>query len=173
MADNRSWLEGPQVPGQYDNPDKLSTYAGENLGLQKTGPGSIASLGRRIGALLLDWVVCMVITGLLFVPFGPSGEQLDRFGGDTYMAFQNFSAIWTLPIFIIIGSLSVIFFSRTPGHMMLGMGVARVDQPDQGVGIWRPIVRTVLTAFVLPPVVQDADGRGMHDRATGTVVIRG
>ena len=55
---------------------------------------------------------------------------------------------------------------------MLGMGVARVDATEP-VGLWRAALRTVLTGFVFPAAIVDADGRGMHDRATNTTVIRG
>ena len=50
-------------------------------------------------------------------------------------------------------------------------GVARVDA-EEPVGLWRAAVRTLLTAFILPAALVDADGRGMHDRATNTTVIR-
>jgi hypothetical protein len=55
--------------------------------------------------------------------------------------------------------------------MFLRMGVARVDVGGARVGLWRAAVRTLLTAFVLPAALVDQDGRGMHDRATGTAVI--
>jgi len=51
--------------------------------------------------------------------------------------------------------------------------VARVDQRDQRVGFARAAARTLLTIFVLPAAMVDTDGRGMHDRATGTAVILG
>jgi uncharacterized RDD family membrane protein YckC len=34
------------------------------------------------------------------------------------------------------------------------------------------VIRTVLLCLVIPPVVYDADGRGLHDRAAGTIVLR-
>jgi uncharacterized RDD family membrane protein YckC len=34
------------------------------------------------------------------------------------------------------------------------------------------VVRTGLLLLVLPAVVYDRDGRGLHDRAAGTVVVR-
>ena len=36
----------------------------------------------------------------------------------------------------------------------------------------RAVLRTALIALVLPPLVRDADGRGLHDRAAATVVVR-
>jgi len=34
------------------------------------------------------------------------------------------------------------------------------------------LVRTLLLGLVIPAVVTDDDGRGLHDRAAGTVVVR-
>jgi hypothetical protein len=34
------------------------------------------------------------------------------------------------------------------------------------------LLRTALIALVLPPIFRDEDGRGWHDRATRTVVVR-
>jgi uncharacterized RDD family membrane protein YckC len=39
-------------------------------------------------------------------------------------------------------------------------------------GLWRPIVRSVLLALVIPAVIWDADNRGLHDKAAGTVLVR-
>ena len=78
-----------------------------------------------------------------------------------------------LMLFVILGIISVALFARTPGQALLGMGVARVDQRDQRVGLARAAARTLLTIFVLPAAMVDTDGRGMHDRATGTAVILG
>jgi hypothetical protein len=52
-------------------------------------------------------------------------------------------------------------------------GAAVVRVPDGG----RPqpgwvVVRTLLLAAVLPALIVDAEGRAMHDRAAGTVMIR-
>src|SRR5438477_217240 len=34
---------------------------GKRLGLPETGPGALASLGRRVAALVIDWVAANVI----------------------------------------------------------------------------------------------------------------
>ena len=172
MADKSNWLEGPQVPGQFDDPDNLSSYPGQNLGLNQSGEGSQASLLRRVGGILIDWVVSMFLTAAVYPFAGPSDEQLEQFG-DPFIAWQSFTATWTLLIFLVVGTVSVWLFGRTPGQAMLGMGVARVDVPGTRVGLWRSFLRSCLTLLLLPPAIQDSDLRGMHDRATGTAVVRG
>lgn len=75
-------------------------------------------------------------------------------------------------LWAIVGILGGWLFARTPGMLLLGMGVARLDVPGERVGLWRAVVRTLLTGLIFPAALVDADGRGIHDRATGTAVIR-
>ncbi|MBV7295831.1 RDD family protein [Corynebacterium sp. TAE3-ERU12] len=171
MAEKRSWLEGPEIRGARENPAAPSEYPGQDLGLSRNGAGSQASLGRRVGALLIDWVISVLLTSLFYPLFGPDPAQVAQYG-DPFIAWQSFVATWTFFIFFFLGTITGWLFARTPGHMLLGMGVARVDHPERRVGLWRAAVRTFLTLLLLPPVIQDTDLRGMHDRATGTTVIR-
>ena len=45
--------------------------------------------------------------------------------------------------------------------------VARVP-----IGVGRLALRGLLIAVVVPPFFVDSDGRGLHDRVTGTAVVR-
>jgi hypothetical protein len=58
--DVATWLEGPRgaLPGAYGSP-------GERLGLPPTGPGSVASWGRRFAAIFLDWGAALLVAGLV------------------------------------------------------------------------------------------------------------
>ncbi|WP_367179084.1 RDD family protein, partial [uncultured Corynebacterium sp.] len=113
-----------------------------------------------------------LLTALVYPFVGSDPEQLEYYG-DPFIAWQSFTATWTAIIFFIVGTVSVWLFGRTPGQAVLKMGVARVDVPGARVGLWRAAVRSFLTLLLLPPVIVDSDMRGMHDRATGTAVIRG
>lgn len=150
----RSWLDGPAIPGEHDDgtPGK---WPGEKLGLPKSGSGALAPVGRRAFGVLIDWLIAAGIAAVIVNFTGALGDVYTA----TYL-------IW-LPLGILSGWL----FARTPGMAMLGMGVARVDVPSERVGFWRAAVRTVLTAFFFPAAMVDQDGRGIHDRATGTAVI--
>jgi uncharacterized RDD family membrane protein YckC len=53
----------------------------------------------------------------------------------------------------------------------LGIRVARLDGATM-VGPLRAVPRTLLTAIIIPAVIWDADNRGVHDRAVGTIVLR-
>ncbi|MHA2789404.1 RDD family protein [Corynebacterium sp. S7] len=151
----RSWLDGPEIPGEYDEVGQ-GRWPGEKIGLPQKGPGSQASVARRAGAVLIDWVIAMIIASFILM-------FTDALGGQ---------ATLQLMVWIVMGILCGWLFARTPGMALLGMGVARIDVDGAQVGFWRAAVRTLLTAFVLPAALVDSDGRGMHDRATGTTVIR-
>lgn len=156
MSDKRSWLEGPEVPAENEDPTSPSAYPGEALGLPRAGKGSLAPLFPRMVALLLDWLACWAMAALLV-------NSTDILGD---------SATATMILFIFWRVVSVWLFAQSPGHSVVGIGVARLDDPSQRVGFVRALARTILTVFLFPPIIQDRDGRGMHDRATNTGVIR-
>lgn len=153
----RSWLEGPQIPAEFDGTNTHSRWPGEKLGLPKTGVGSLASVLRRCGGVLIDWWICWFAAILIH-------QFTDFFGGVAFLA---------LLLFVLLGTISVALFARTPGQALLGMGVARIDAGGAPVGLVRALFRSILTIFVFPAIVVDEDGRGMHDRFTSTTVIRG
>ena len=78
---------------------------------------------------------------------------------------------WSLLSWYAIGVISVSFFGVTPGMVTLGIRVARVDG-QLIVGLPRALLRTALVFVIIPAVVWDVDNRGLHDKLTGTVVIR-
>lgn len=117
----------------------------------------MAGLGRRIGAIVVDWLVVYIPVYLIM---GMEGRW-----------FLGGAATTTLILWALISVLTVWAFSTTPGMAAVGLAVARVDA-DAPVGVWRAVVRTLLSVFVFPALFQDEDARGMHDRATGTAVVR-
>ena len=137
----------------YEN-DVEPTYPGEFLGMPESGSGSQASVMRRMGAVAIDWLICLGAATLIVAQTDALGDK----------------ATLTYLLWLVMGIITGWLFARTPGMLALGMGVARVDT-QAPVGLWRAAVRTVLTGFILPAALVDADGRGMHDRATNTTVI--
>jgi uncharacterized RDD family membrane protein YckC len=55
------------------------------------------------------------------------------------------------------------------GHRLLGMQVVRLD--GEWVGFWRSLIRAGLLILLIPAVIWDADNRGLHDKAAGTVLV--
>lgn len=147
-----SWLEGPQ--------GGLGTSR-RSLGLPPEGRGSLASLGRRVVALAIDWAACWAVS----------------------IAFFSASSWATLLVFLAENVLLVGFAGHTLGHWLAGMRVRTLvtgrtadGAPDPGPdgipGPVRGLVRSVLLCLVIPAVVWDAAGRGLHDKAAGTAIVR-
>lgn len=122
-------------------------YPGEKFGLPKDGPRSVSGMGRRLGALFIDWLACMLIS---------------------LAAFR--SQYWTLAIFAVETYVLTALTGLTLGKRLTGIRVVRLDGKPVGFG-WA-LVRTLLLLTVIPPLVTDRDLRGLHDRAANTVVIR-
>ncbi|MCI0690165.1 MAG: RDD family protein [Sporichthyaceae bacterium] len=140
-----SWLSGPDLSvGAGTEQD----YRGQRLGLPESGPGSVAGIGRRLLALLIDWLACRLIAvGLL-----------------------DLSEWWVPAIFAIEYIVLLSTLGSTLGMRLVGI---RVAGPGGGVpGPLGVVVRTILLMLVIPAVVYDRDTRGLHDRATATVVVR-
>ena len=86
------------------------------------------------------------------------------------IAFFSYEALATTAVFAVVQIVFIPTIGGSPGHRILGMRLMRLD--GSWPGLWRPIVRTVLLALLIPAVVWDADNRGLHDKAAGTVLVR-
>ncbi|MYR30420.1 RDD family protein [Streptomyces sp. LcepLS] len=146
-----SWLSGPRAAAAEMGVD--FGYRGERLGLPQDGPGSIAPLGRRFGALIVDWALCMLIAyGLI-----ARGDQ---------QAAGN----WALAIFFVLSLLTLGTVGGTPGKALFRL---RVISEDGGrLGIVRVLIRSVLLCVAIPALIWDRDSRGLHDRLARAVQIR-
>jgi uncharacterized RDD family membrane protein YckC len=151
-----SWLSGPEAAVGGQRP--AQRWPGEHLGLPQHGVGSVASRGKRLVAFLIDLVIAGLVAALFLHPHFrnvASMQQYNRYAG----------LIW-----FVLTVLAVGLFGFSPGMGMLGIRVARMDGKGM-VGVLRAIPRTVLVGVIIPAVVWDSDLRGLHDKATGTVVL--
>jgi uncharacterized RDD family membrane protein YckC len=130
------------------------TYPGETLGLPESGPGSLAPMGRRLAALLIDWLISYGLAALA-LGFGVISIEV--------------LPTAVLVIWFLLGAAAVRLFGFTPGQLVLGLGVVAVDGR---LGIGRISVRGLLIGLVIPPLFTDWDGRGIHDRVSHTAVVR-
>ncbi len=128
-------------------PSADQSWPGERLGLPETGPRSVARAGRRIGALVVDWGLSMLVSAGLF--------QYDGFA--------------TLGIFAVTQIVFLMFVNGSIGHIVFRMRVVPIA--GGWIGAWRPIVRTLLLCLLIPALVWDKDQRGLHDKAAGTVLV--
>ncbi|WP_091233896.1 RDD family protein [Microbacterium sp. 3J1] len=127
--------------------------------MPRTGTGSIARPGRRIGALVIDYLAATIIaTAFLgYDQFAlPSEAGLTMFG--------------PMAVFALLQIVFIPTAGGSPGHRILGMRVIHLG--GGWVGLWRPVVRTLLIVVVIPAVIWDSDQRGIHDKLTGLALIR-
>lgn len=108
----------------------------------------LVSLGRRLSALVIDWMLCLFASGLL--------------GGATRP--------WVAPTILVIEyGFFVGLFAQTPGML-----VARIRCVEYGsgrpIGIIRSLVRGALLAVFVPALIMNREQRGLHDRAARSVM---
>jgi uncharacterized RDD family membrane protein YckC len=115
-------------------------------------PGEVASLVRRAGALIIDWFAC-----LLFAKLVAPALQLGE------------APFLPLAIFFVEVTLLTWFVAASFGQRLLGIEVISID--GQRLMLWRIALRTLLICLVIPAVVFDSQGRGLHDRVVGSVAI--
>jgi hypothetical protein len=150
-----SWMSGPEPDS--GSPDRgPNDYPGQRLGLPQTGSRSLARMGRRIAALFIDWLIAYGLAALAM-----------SFGIGTMATLSTA----VLLVWLLLGVVSVRLFGFTPGQYALGLLVVPIDG-RQHVGIGRALVRGVLIAVVIPPLITDTDMRGLQDKVTNTAVVR-
>jgi uncharacterized RDD family membrane protein YckC len=147
----------PRAVPVDDTPD----YPGKRFGLPKDGPMSVAPMGRRVVALIVDWVLCELIVAAVTHHSLFSGAQGAHYFSTMY---------WTLLVFGLEVWLLTAVSGLTVGKRLLGIRTIRTTGGPPGFG-WA-LLRTVLLFFVVPPLLSDRDLRGLHDRASDTIVVR-
>ena len=113
-----------------------------------------ASLGRRVVALVIDWGASILVALLAFPAY-------------PYGSLESFAA--TLAIFTLEVALLTWLTGASFGQRILGLRVVSVT--DAPLTLPRVLIRTALIVLVIPAIVIDDDGRGLHDRVAGTIVI--
>jgi len=115
-----------------------------------------ATFGRRVLALAVDWIACLaVVEGL--VAAGVLGA--------------NPNGIGTLVLFVLESAVFTALAGGSFGKLATRLRVVRSDGSGRPVSLLRALVRSVLVALLLPPLLT-YDGRGLHDVAAGTRTVR-
>jgi uncharacterized RDD family membrane protein YckC len=143
-----SWLSGARSAGVDLG------YPGERLGLPEEGPGAVAGYGRRLLALLVDWLIALLITQVLAA---------------VYHWNPGTRSFVTFAIFGVLAWLLTGIFGTTIGKRLVGVRTVRLD--GRRVGLLWALERAVLLVLLIPAVLWDRDHRGLHDRAANTVVV--
>lgn len=112
----------------------------------------MATIGRRVVALFIDWIAALLISRALV---GTPETTLESFA--------------TLGIFALQVTVLTWLWGSSFGQRIVGI---RVVGRTRRLGLVAAALRTALICLVIPPVIWDADGRGLHDRAVDSLVIR-
>ena len=119
-------------------------------------PFSRTTYGRRMAALALDWLACYAIVAALS-------------GGINHMSPN--SSLYVLAIFFLEVWILTALQGATLGHRLFGMKVVRFE--DGGaISLSQALIRTVLIVLVVTAVTFDVNGRGIHERLSGSVLTR-
>lgn len=136
-----------------------------------------ATLPRRFGALFVDWVLASLAAGFV----GPPQDHP-----------------WAPPLILLLEyGFFLGLFGQTPGMFVTRIRCARLATrpappdttrrgtpgtagpatPDTSattgaIGVPRALLRGALLLLVVPALVMDADRRGLHDRAAGTMMVQ-
>jgi uncharacterized RDD family membrane protein YckC len=114
-----------------------------------------ASWGRRLLALVVDWLAC---TGITVLVLGPDG-----------WSSSNVSGFYTLGIFVLEAGAFTAMLGGSFGQLMTRLRVVRLD--GARLGLLPALARSAMIALVIPPLVFKPDGRGLHDLVTGSRVV--
>ncbi len=114
-----------------------------------------AGFGRRLAALSIDWFASLGVAVLLFQQFAYGSPE---------------SMIATVIIFYFEIVLFTFLIAASFGQKLLKLQVVSIN--GGRLALWRIVVRTFLIILVIPALVLDSQGRGLHDRIVGSQVVR-
>lgn len=110
----------------------------------------VGSLARRFGALVVDWILCLLIAGLFAspyrVPWIPSAILIVEYG-------------------FFIG-----LFRQTPGMFITSLRCVSIG--DGGtIGVVYALIRGLLLSLLIPALIMDKQHRGWHDKVANSIVV--
>lgn len=130
-------------------------YPGSRLGLPADGPRSVASWGRRILALVVDWFASLLVAAAIL-------------GGAVWG--QGWEAWAPMGVFALEAGVLTALMGGSFGQLLMRIVVVRVD--GRPLGLLQALGRTVLICLVVPPLIFNRDNRGLHDLAFKTIALR-
>ena len=106
-------------------------------------------------ALIFDWAAAIFVVQIL--PNAP-----------VYATQSN--AVWTLVVFAVQITLFTWLIGASFGQKIVGLKVIDSNL-NRNPSLLKSLIRTVLIVLVIPPLLADAEGRGLHDRLAKTKII--
>jgi uncharacterized RDD family membrane protein YckC len=110
--------------------------------------------GKRILALIIDWASAILVVQV--IPNAPE-----------YGTQRN--SLLTLIIFALEVMLFTWLMGASFGQRIVGLRVKDFVK-DSNPSLLQSIFRTLLIVLIIPPLLADAEGRGLHDRLAKTKI---
>jgi len=110
--------------------------------------------GKRILALIIDWASAILVVQV--IPNAPE-----------YGTQRN--SLLTLIIFALEVILFTWLMGSSFGQRIVGLRVKDFVK-DSNPSLLQSIFRTLLIVLIIPPLLADSDGRGLHDRLVKTKI---
>lgn len=123
-----------------------------------TPPFPTASWPRRILALVVDWLVCTLAVVALV-------------GLRDYTEPGSRASVLVLGLYVVESTLLTWALGGSFGKLVTRLRVVWATGGTRPMNPLRLLLRQVLVALVIPPLVYRGDGRGLHDLAAGTCTI--
>lgn len=112
----------------------------------------VAKAGKRFLAITIDWLMSWAVGSIFF----------DQDEGRPFWI----ALVFFLQIFILTSTTGA-----SAGQRLVGLRVLRYPELEP-LGIGATLLRTLLILLVVPAVVYDNQGRGLHDRIVGSAVMQ-
>ena len=109
---------------------------------------------KRILALIFDWVAAILVVQV--IPNGPDyGTQTNSF--------------LTLIVFATEVTLFTWMMGSSFGQRLVGLRIRDFTKGSNPTFV-QSLIRTLLIVLLVPPLLADAEGRGLHDRIAKTKI---
>ncbi|MFB9313903.1 RDD family protein [Nocardioides plantarum] len=118
-----------------------------------------ASWGRRILALLVDWIASTLVA---IVVVGGAEDYFEPGSPGTFV---------TLGVYVLESVVFTWLLGGSFGKIATRLRVVPADGVLRPINPLRLLLRQVLVALVIPPLVFRPDGRGLHDVVAGTATV--
>ncbi len=121
-------------------------------------PFETTTWARRVGALVVDWIASTLVV-IAFV------------GLDEYGQTGSPAQALVLGVYVLESALLTALVGGSFGKLVTRLRVVRANGDPRPPGLLQSLVRSVLVALVIPPLVYRPDGRGLHDMVAGTATV--
>lgn len=165
-------------PPQHDGipPYQQPAMAGGMPGYGAVATTAYAGFWRRFVALLIDGILLGIVGGILSAVLGLGAGTAE--GGSAAFNFGTGGTLLNVVLDLIYFTLMIGLLGKTVGGMALGIKVVPVD--GGAVGIGKALIRAIvayISGFVLLIgylwMLWDGKKQTWHDKAAGTIVVRG